>query len=113
MLNVVMKPNRPGPSTWHYFVECDDALHRIYRLTPLVEDNYGIDIYTSSQWFIISRDFSEYIALAEPGTLAEILLEYVEHVVVADETFFGTLLRHSPFCGMHHNDNFLHLQFDR
>lgn len=118
-LDVVLKPTNPGSASWHYFVECDDTVHRIYRLTPMVStdwefDNSEIDIYTSSQWFIISREFAEYMATREPGSLVYKLLEYMEHVVVADESFFGTLLRHTkPFCYAHHNDNFLHLQFDR
>ena len=112
-VHVVFKPAEPSPSAWNYFVECDDALHRIYRLTPLDDLNWGVDIYTSSQWFALSREFAEYIADAAPGTLVHDLLEYAEHVVVADESFFGTALRHSKFCGKHHNNNFLHVHFDR
>lgn len=40
-------------------------------------------------------------------------LQYAQHVVVADETFFGTALLHSPFCDKHHNWNFVHLSFDQ
>ena len=112
-VHVVFKPSDPGPAAWNYFVECDDALHRIYRLTPLDDLNWGIDIYTSSQWFVLSREFAQYIADDAPGTLVHDLREYAEHVVVADESFFGTALRHSKFCGKHHNNNFLHVQFDR
>lgn len=39
-------------------------------------------------------------------------LEYIQHVVVADETFFGTVIRNTEYCTKHHNQNFLHLQFD-
>jgi hypothetical protein len=112
-VHVILKPNRPQPSVWHYFVECDDSLHRIYRLPPLQNATAGIELYTSSQWFIISREFAQYIAEANPGTFVQQYLEYVQHVVVADETFFGTVLRHTEFCTKHHNRNFLHLQFDR
>lgn len=112
-MHVIMKPTRPAPHVWHYFVECDDALHRIYRLTSLQNATAGVELFTSSQWFIISREFAEYMALAEPGTLVHAFLEYVEHVVVADETFFGTVLRNTHYCTKHHNRNFLHLQFDR
>lgn len=35
--------------------------------------------------------------------------EYAKHVVVADEHFFGTVLRNTHFCQTHHNDNFLFL----
>lgn len=62
-LHIILKPNNPAPSVWNYFVECDDALHRIYRLPALnFERGNGVDIYTSSQWFIISRDFAWYLA---------------------------------------------------
>lgn len=40
-------------------------------------------------------------------------LDYIEHVVVADEAFFGTVIRNTHFCSTLHNDNFLHIQFDR
>jgi hypothetical protein len=112
-VHVIMKPTRPPPSTWYYFVECDDMLHRIYRLEPLQNATHGIETYTSSQWFIISREFAQYLAKAEPGSFVSDYLEYVEHVVVADETFFGTVLRNTEYCTKHHNRNFLHLQFDR
>jgi hypothetical protein len=112
-LHVIMKPTRPSPDVWHYFVECDDSLHRIYRLNPLNNHTNGMELFTSSQWFIISREFAEYLARAEAGTFVHQYLDYIEHVVVADETFFGTVLRHTPFCLKHHNRNFLHLQFDR
>ena len=113
LLHIVMKPTKPHHAAWHYFVECDDRLHRLYRLKPLTAESGGIELYTSSQWFIISRDFAYYLALAKPGTLVHAMLEYTQHVVVADESFFGTILRNSPFCETHHNWHFLHLQFDK
>lgn len=112
LLHVVMKPTRPHPASWFYFVECDDWVHRIYRQKPLNGLNGGIELYTSSQWFTLSREFAEYIAKALPGTLVHDLLAYMEHVVVADEAFFGTLLRNTHFCTKHHNWNYVHLQFD-
>lgn len=112
-LNVIMQPTRSGNYAWHYFVECDDALHRIFQLPSLRREVAGIDMYTSSQWFIISHEFAQYLAEAAPGSMVDQYLRYIEHVVVADETFFGTVLRHTKFCHKHHNTNFLHLQFDR
>ncbi|KAL7548557.1 hypothetical protein ACHAWF_011857 [Thalassiosira exigua] len=113
-LHIILRPNNPSPSVWNYFVECDDALHRIYRLPALNYDRgNGVDIYTSSQWFIISREFAWYLASPPQGSFVEYYLQYIEHVVVADEAFFGTVLRNTHFCGTLHNDNFLHLQFDR
>lgn len=110
-----MKPIIPDHRAWHYFVECDDALHRIYRLPPLSSNTHGVDLHTSSQWFIISREFAEYFATASdlPETFVYEYIQYAEHVVVADEHFFGTVLRHTEFCTKHHNSNFLYLQFDR
>jgi hypothetical protein len=113
LMHVIMKPTNPHNHAWHYFVECDDALHRIYRLQPLSKKNGGIDLHTSSQWFVISREFAFFLAQAKKGTFVHEFLEYVQHVVVADETFFGTVLRNTHFCAKHHNWNFLHLQFDR
>lgn len=112
-LHIILRPNNPSPSVWNYFVECDDALHRIYRIPPLMfERGNGIDIYTSSQWFIISRDFAWYLASPPKESFVEYYLKYIEHVVVADEAFFGTVIRNTHFCSTLHNDNFLHLQFD-
>jgi hypothetical protein len=110
-MHVIMKPSRPY--LWNYFVECDDAVHRIHHLPVLQTATSGANLFTSSQWWIISREFAEYLARAESGTFVHQFLEYVEHVVVADETFFGTVLRNTEFCLKHHNRNFLHLQFDR
>ena len=112
-LHIILRPNNPSPSVWNYFVECDDALHRIYRIQPLMfERGNGIDIYTSSQWFIISREFAWYLASPPKESFVEYYLKYIEHVVVADEAFFGTVIRNTHFCATLHNDNFLHLQFD-
>jgi Core-2/I-Branching enzyme len=112
-LHVIMQPIHPKLDVWHYFVECDDAIHRVYQLPHLRRETHNINLYTSSQWFIISRQFAHYLAVAEPGSMVDQFLRYIEHVVVADETFFGTVLRHTKFCHAHHNQNFVHLQFDR
>ena len=112
-LHIILKPTTPNPAVWNYFVECDDALHRIYRLSVLNKDlGNGVDIYTSSQWFIISRDFAWYLASPPKDSFVEYYLKYIKHVVVADESFFGTVIRNTYFCATLHNDNFLHLQFD-
>jgi Core-2/I-Branching enzyme len=113
-LHIIMQPIHPNQYVWHYFVECDDAIHRIYQLPHLRHEVHNINLYTSSQWFIVSRQFAYYLAhYTEPGTMINQYIKYIEHVVVADETFFGTVLRHTKFCHQHHNQNFLHLQFDR
>ena len=57
--------------------------------------------------------FAEYIAKAEKDTFVHDYLHYIEHVVVADESFFGTVLRNTEFCLRHHNFNLLHYSFDR
>ena len=113
LLHVVLKPSRPKQASWHYFVECDDAVHRIYRLPPLTNATHGAELYTSSQWFALSREFAQYLAFPQPNTFVYDFLQYAQHVVVADETFFGTALLHSPYCDKHHNWNFVHLQFDQ
>mmetsp|Transcript_5026 Transcript_5026/g.14442 ORF Transcript_5026/g.14442 Transcript_5026/m.14442 type:complete len:479 (+) Transcript_5026:713-2149(+) len=112
-VHVIETPTNPHEDNWHYFVECDDAVHRIYRLPPLRWSNSGVDLMTSSQWFILSREFAKYLADAAPGTLVHDMLEYAEHMVVADEQFFGTVLRHTKYCHKHHNGNFLFLEFGK
>lgn len=112
-MHVILKPARPHNAIWNYYVECDDRLHRIYRLAQISKETHGADIYTTSQWFIISREFVNYFANPKPGSFLSQFLEYIEHVVVADEGFFGTVLRHTPFCNKHHNWHFLHLEFDQ
>ena len=51
--------------------------------------------------------------LHEGNSFVRLYKQYAEHTVVADELFFGTILRNTKFCLKHHNDNFLFLQFDR
>ncbi len=100
-LHIILKPNRPHSSIWNYFVECDDRLHRIHRLTPIIKDTHGADFYTSSQWFIISKDFASFLANPEqavPDSFLRQYWDYIQHVVVADESFFGTVLRNTHFC---------------
>lgn len=58
LMNIVLKPSRPKQGSWHYFVECDDAVHRIHRLPPLTNATAGVELYTSSQWFTFSREFA-------------------------------------------------------
>jgi len=114
LMNIVLKPSRPTHASWHYFVECDDAVHRIYRLPPLTRNGTGgVELYTSSQWFTLSREFAHYLAFPQPHTFVHEFLQYAQHVVVADETFFGTALLYSPYCDKHHNWNYVHLQFDQ
>ncbi|GMI52901.1 hypothetical protein ScalyP_jg981, partial [Parmales sp. scaly parma] len=136
LVEIRPSPNTPSPHTWHYFVECDEKVHRIYRL-PLPPN---IDMYVGSQWFVISREFAKYLVSppdksnlttihnSKPkkkhkkqhrkdrsvpdGTIVQNYYEYGQHVVVADENFFATLLKNSRFCHKHTNENFLHVQFD-
>jgi Core-2/I-Branching enzyme len=113
LMHVILKPARPHHAIWNYYVECDDRLHRIHRLPPLTRETHGADFYTSSQWFIISRDFARYLANPEPGDFLSQYLDYIRHAVVADENFFGTVLLNSRFCNTLHNWHFLHLTFDQ
>jgi len=39
--------------------------------------------------------------------------EYGRYTMVADENYFVTVLKNSPFCNRHENKNFLHVQFDK
>uniref|UniRef100_A0A7S4EKK1 protein xylosyltransferase n=1 Tax=Pseudo-nitzschia australis TaxID=44445 RepID=A0A7S4EKK1_9STRA len=115
LMHIILRPARPTESIWNYFVECDDQLHRIHRLPIITKEQNNADFYTSSQWFIISKEFAHYLAnpQEEEGIFLRQYLDYIEHAVVADENFFGTVLRNTRFCNKHHNWNFLHLMFDQ
>jgi len=131
------QPNEPSPRAWHQYVECDGKMRRIYRLTP----PNGIRMYMGSQWMIVTKEFARYVVgsderaekrrfdAAMPGhgadaralsdaqgtaySFAEAYEAYGRYTMVADENFFVTVLKNSPFCRKHVNDNFLHVQFDR
>ncbi len=99
-------PNVPNPRVWHYFVECDNKMHRIARFgLPR-----GVPLRTGSQWFIISRAFAHYILTDE--TFVAPYTAYVQHVLIPDENFFATVLKSSRYCHLHNNTNYLHLTFD-
>lgn len=99
-------PTVPLPRVWHYFVECDNAMHRVARFVL----PRGVPLRTGSQWFILSRAFAHYLltdeALVAPYTA------YAQHVLIPDESFFATVLKASPWCHFHANTNYLHLTFD-
>ena len=101
------------PSTWNYYVECDDAVHRIYRLHPLTAATNGISQYMGSNWFIISNEFAKYLAEVKEGTFVQQYIKYAERVATSDEIFFASVLKNSQFCTKHHNSHFLHHYFDR
>ena len=141
-LEIRPKPNDPQPRAWHQYVECDNAMRRIYRYMP----PKGVSMYMGSQWMIITRDFARYAvgdrdrsrarhlttyeSLAsrpsdaklakredwgplQQQTFAAQYERYAQFTMVADENFFVTLMKNSPFCRKHHNDNYLHVQFDQ
>lgn len=98
-------PTIPDPYAWHYFVECDGRLHRIGRLLP----PKNVQLYFGSQWFIITKSFGKYLLEDQDFVLPYI--KYAKHIIVADENFFATVLKHSPFCHKHVNENFLFVDF--
>lgn len=112
-LHVILRPVVPHPKVWNYFVECDDRVHRIYELPPLRKAVHGADLYTASQWFVISKEFAHYLANPTPGDFLYQYLKYARYTLVADEHFFGTVLQNTHFCHKLHNWNWLHLQFDQ
>ena len=99
-MHIILKPARPAEAIWNYFVECDDKVHRIHRLPSLTKEGNNADLYTASQWFIISKEFAHFLAnpQEEEAIFLRQYLDYIQHAVVADEHFFGTVLRNTHFC---------------
>mmetsp|Transcript_10041 Transcript_10041/g.26143 ORF Transcript_10041/g.26143 Transcript_10041/m.26143 type:complete len:443 (+) Transcript_10041:34-1362(+) len=107
LMEIRPSPNVPAERTWHHFVECDNRMRRIWRLRP----PRGMSMYVGSQWFIISKEFSQY--LVTDRVLVPHYVEYGRKTMVADENFFATIMKNSPFCHTHHNRNNVHVQFDQ
>ena len=101
------KPNAPQSRAWHAFVECDNRMRRIWRHLP----PRNIDMYMGSQWMVITPEFANY--LLSDRQFAAQYRAYGRYTMVADENFFVTVVKNSPFCNKHHNRNFLHVQFDQ
>ncbi len=100
------RAGRPPADMWQNFVECDGVLHRIARLTP----PRGINMYTGSQWFILPYHVVHWF-LNNP--LPKDYIHYAKHVVVADEHYFATMFRNSPFCDEIVTKNHVFLLFDK
>ena len=98
------EPNIPAPELWHHYVECDDRSHRITRL-PLPR---GIHLFMGSQWLILPNHVVRWL-LTDP--LAKNFTAYAQHIMVADEHYFPTLLRNSPYCADIVNQNLNYLVF--
>jgi hypothetical protein len=105
-MDVHATPNVPPADMWHHYVECDDALHRIGRLTPA----RGMHMHVGSQWFAVPRHVVQWF-LENP--LPYQYAQYAQHVVVADENYFATLFMNSPYCGDLVPKNMLFVLFDK
>ena len=70
----------------------DGRMRRIWRLKP----PRGISMYVGSQWFIISKAFATY--LKDDRHFVPRYIDYGRHTMVADENFFATVIKNSPFC---------------
>ena len=101
-------PARPtSPEMWNHYIECDDRVHRIGRL-PLPR---GIDLFQGSQWFVIPRHAVFWIMTDQ---FPRDFIQYARRVVVSDETYFGTVLRNSPYCeDIADQKNHVFVLFDR
>ena len=87
------EPVVKAPAYWHSYVECDDRLHRVGRLTYPSGD---VEIYQGAQWWAIS--FAAATWLVSGSGLPQRYAEYAQHTRVPDEHYFSTMFRHSPFC---------------
>ncbi|CAM9744811.1 unnamed protein product, partial [Chrysoparadoxa australica] len=66
-------------------------------------------LHVGSQWFVIPPSYAAW--LLNDTALVPHFTQYAQHIVVADEVFFSTLLKHSPHCHDHVNENFLYASF--
>ena len=105
-MDVQTEANRPMPEMWQMYVECDDRLHRVARM-PLAR---GMNMHIGSQWFALPRHVVEWF-LHDP--LPRAYVDYAKYIVVADENYFATLFKNSPYCQEHDSKNLLFVLFDK
>ena len=67
-------------------------------------------MYIGSQWFAIPRHLVEWYLVND---LPNEYIYYAQHVIVADENYFQTLFKNSPYCGDLITTNFLFVLFDK
>lgn len=103
-MDIRQDPNVPAPELWHHYVECDDAAHRITRL----QAPRGIYMFMGSQWFILPRHVVEWFLT---DLLPVGFVDYAQHIMVADEHYFTTMIKNSPYCADHVNKNYNYLVF--
>lgn len=87
-------------------VECDDAIHRIARLTL----PKGFHIHVASQWWTLPRHVIEWF-ISDPLPIG--FMDYAQHYIVADENYFATMILNSPYCGDVVQKNHVMVMFDK
>ena len=83
------------------FVECEAHM---YRLGPRTLPE-GTQYDGGSDWYALSRNFVEYIALSQDPLLKDLYSIY-DHSLMAAESFFITTVKTSHFCSTLINNNF-------
>ncbi len=92
--DIASKPDYRPPDRWYSYIDCDDKLHRVGRLSAPV----GLALYSGSQWWAISRAVASWLLSANKTSLPELFSAYARRTMVPDETYFATLFTHSPYC---------------
>jgi len=105
-MDIQGQPNRPAVDTWFNFVECDGAVHRVSRLTQL----RGMSMFVGSQWFALPWHVVHWFAT---NRLPSDYVHYAKHVVVADENYFATMIKNSPYCEEVERRNHVFVLFDK
>lgn len=105
-MDVHERPSRPNADMWHQYVECDEGLHRISRLATL----RGMNMHVGSQWFALPWHVVHWFL---HNRLPLDYINYAKRVVVADEHYFATLFKNSPYCDELVNKNLLYVVFDK
>jgi len=104
--DVVTEPQYPQADMWNHMVECDDAIHRIARMSL----PKGFHIHVASQWWTIPRHVVEWF-ISDPLPLG--FIDYAQHYIVADENYFATMILNSPYCHDLVKKNHVMVMFDK
>jgi hypothetical protein len=105
-MDITPEPSRPEAHMFNQFVECDGALHRVARM-PIVR---GINMHIGSQWFAIPRHVAEWMVF---NHLPLDYAQYAQYIIIADENFFASMFRNSPYCEEAVSRSLLFVLFDK
>ena len=83
----------------HFYEESDNSIHQSVKEREFMK---GMTPYIGGQWMILTRACCDFICNSGES---EVFIEYYKNTLIADESFFQTVLMNSSFDGTLINDD--------